>query len=78
MSSEPSTYTTEPNEISQVLEARHADPFGFLGLHKNPAGIGLVLRVFRPGTARVIVIPEGGSEIEMTSIDPGGVYEHVF
>ena len=78
MSSEPSTYTTDPNEISQILEARHADPFGFLGLHKNPAGTGLVLRVFRPGTARVIVIPEGGNEIEMTSIDPVGLYEHIF
>ena len=78
MPSEPSTYTTDPNEISQILDARHSDPFGFLGLHKNPAGTGHVLRVFRPGTVKVTVVPENGDEVEMTSIDQAGLYEYLF
>ena len=78
MPSEPSTYTTDPNELSQILDARHPDPFGFLGLHKNPAGTGHVLRVFRPGTVKVIVVTENGDEVEMTGIDQAGLYEHLF
>ncbi|MBP83305.1 MAG: 1,4-alpha-glucan branching enzyme [Verrucomicrobiales bacterium] len=78
MPSEPSTYTTDPNEISQILDARHSDPFGFLGLHKNPAGTGHVLRVFRPGTVKVTVVPENGDEVEMTSLDQAGLYEYLF
>ncbi|MDF1657646.1 MAG: 1,4-alpha-glucan branching protein GlgB [Verrucomicrobiales bacterium] len=77
MPSERTTYTTDSNEISQILGASHADPFGFLGLHENTAGKGMVLRVFRPETSGVSLIPSGGSPVEMTSLDPAGFYEIV-
>jgi len=77
MSSETSTYTSDPNEIAQILSASHADPFGFLGLHENPAGEGMVLRVFRPETQGVLMTSDQGDEVELTKIDPAGFYEAV-
>ncbi len=78
MPSRTPTSSTDPNALKLILGAAHGDPFGFLGLHGNPAGDGFVLRVFRPQTAKVIVIPDGGSEIEMSCLDREGFYEHVF
>ena len=78
MPSKTTTYTTDPNEISQVLDARHPDPFGFLGLHANPAGSGLVLRVFRPGASAVGVLRDGSEVVEMERIDKRGFFELVF
>lgn len=78
MPSERTTYTTNPIEISQILGATHADPFGFLGLHANPAGDGMVIRVFRPETSSVTVLTCDGDSVEMTSLDPGGFYEALF
>ena len=60
------------------MGATHLDPFGFLGLHPNPAGQGLVLRVFRPDTAKVAVVPTSGDEVEMTKLDKAGFYECLF
>ncbi|MEM1440904.1 MAG: 1,4-alpha-glucan branching protein GlgB [Verrucomicrobiota bacterium] len=78
MPSERTTYTTNPIGISQILEATHADPFGFLGLHENPAGKGMVLRVFRPETASVKVLLSDDDPVEMECLDPAGFYEAVF
>ncbi|MEM9280239.1 MAG: 1,4-alpha-glucan branching protein GlgB [Verrucomicrobiota bacterium] len=78
MASKRTTCTTDPNELTQILEATHSDPFGFLGLHRSAVGPGMVLRVFRPNTQSVSVIPEGEEPIEMNSIDPAGFYEYVF
>ncbi len=76
MSSEKGS-TTDPNALSQILEVIHPDPFGFLGLHKNPAGPGMVLRVFRPETSKILAVLENGEELEMECIDRAGFYELV-
>lgn len=78
MSTEPATYTSDPNQISQIVAASHADPFGFLGLHDNPAGEGFVLRVFRPDCPKVVVTTHEGDEVEMKKVDPSGFFEVVF
>lgn len=78
MAKEPKLSTSDPNAIASILGASHADPFGFLGLHPNPAGEGMVLRVFRPETRKVVVVPDGGEEVDMTKLDPAGFYETVF
>ena len=78
MSSLPSTCSSDPNEISLILSASHGDPFGFLGLHRNPAGEGMVLRVFRPYTSYVHVTPDGDETVEMTCLKREGFYECLF
>jgi len=78
MSSTTSSYTSEPGQVSQILSASHPDPFGFLGLHRNPADDGMVLRVYRPHTHRVVVVEDDGGETEMTRLDQDGFYECVF
>ncbi len=77
MSSETSTYTSDPIEVAQILGASHADPFGFLGLHENPTGEGMVLRVFRPESHGVLMTSGDGDEVEMAKIDPAGFYEAI-
>lgn len=78
MSTKPTAYTTDPDQVNQILGARHGDPFSFLGLHSNPAGDGMVLRVFRPGTKAIFAVPEDGVPVEMEVLDKGGFYEAVF
>ncbi len=78
MSSKPSTCSSDPNEISLILGASHGDPFSFLGLHRNPAGPGMVLRVFRPFAAWAKVSVEGGEPVEMARIHREGFYEALF
>jgi hypothetical protein len=41
-------------EIVAIVEARHGDPFAFLGMHKS--GTGLVVRAMLPGVEQVLVI----------------------
>ena len=77
MSSQTPTTSSDPNQVASIKGASHADPFGFLGLHDNPAGDGMVLRVFRPDALKVFVLSEG-SETEMTKIDNDGFYEALF
>lgn len=50
-----------------LLQGRHGDPFGFLGLHDGPAGP--VLRVFQPGAERVwALLPD---PVELTAQGDG-------
>ncbi|MBP6602137.1 MAG: 1,4-alpha-glucan branching protein GlgB [Verrucomicrobiales bacterium] len=76
MSSQPST--SSPSQISSILDASHGNPFGFLGLHLNPAGAGMVLRVFRPHTSYAKVTLGNGEVLEMTRIHRDGFYETIF
>jgi len=78
MLSQSSTYTSDPNQISQILHANHPDPFGFLGLHLSPSGVGMVLRVFRPGATGVEVVVDGTGGIFLTCLDRQGFFEAVF
>ncbi|MEX2578617.1 MAG: 1,4-alpha-glucan branching protein GlgB [Verrucomicrobiales bacterium] len=78
MPPDTSNRPSDPNQISQIKRAAHGDPFSFLGLHRNPAGKGMVLRVFRPDAAKVFVVTGDDEEAEMKRIDPVGFYEMVF
>ena len=77
MSSQTPATSSDPNQVASIKGASHADPFGFLGLHDNPAGDGMVLRVFRPDALKVFVSFEG-AETEMSKIDNDGFYEVLF
>jgi len=77
MSSQTTATSSDPNQVASIKGASHADPFGFLGLHDNPAGDGMVLRVFRPDALKVFVSFEG-AETEMSKIDNDGFYEVLF
>lgn len=49
-----------------------------MGLHLNPAGAGMVLRVFRPHTSYAKVTLGNGEVLEMTRIHRDGFYETIF
>ncbi len=58
----------------QIIEARHHDPFAYLGMHAGQEGV--VVRVFHPWVSRVRVIGlygEGAWDLEKT--DPAGLFE---
>ncbi len=52
-------------DLAALSEARHADPFGVLGLHRAPNGspLGMVLRAFVPGAESVTAIDAAGAPI---------------
>jgi len=44
------------DQIDQIVNGKHKDVFGVLGLHGHPAANGLVVRAFLPGAVEVEVI----------------------
>jgi len=50
---------TDP-EVQTVVEARHGDPFAFLGMHRAPAGV--VVRAMLPDTQEVSVVDSATGE----------------
>jgi 1,4-alpha-glucan branching enzyme len=56
-----SAWRASSEEIGRLVAARHADPFGFLGLHD--AGGGFVIRAFVPGAERLTALSHDGVEI---------------
>src|SRR6185312_8143783 len=50
----PSVLRRLDPEAAAIIEARHGDPFSFLGMHKTPDGI--TVRVMLPGAQEVSVI----------------------
>ncbi len=73
----PPKVATDPNEIELILDARHGDPFGFLGLHVSGTGRGMVLRVFQPSAHTVTVHNDEGSVV-MEKIHSGGFFEALY
>jgi 1,4-alpha-glucan branching enzyme len=69
--------TLTQDEIQSLLQARHADAFGVLGLHDNPNGKGLVARALFPGADSVELIARtSGKKIaSLKPIHPDGVFE---
>ena len=54
-------------DVLALVHGRHRDPFRVLGPHAS--GTGLVIRVMRPGAARVVVIvAPAGSTVEMARV----------
>ncbi|MES2595570.1 MAG: 1,4-alpha-glucan branching protein GlgB [Verrucomicrobiota bacterium] len=72
------TDPTIPNaEIQSILDARHGDPFGFLGRHTRADG-AMVVRTFQPEAHTVKVVARDGSiECPLEQVHPQGLFEGV-
>ncbi len=68
---------SNPLEIESIISGNHSNPFGFLGLHSLPKNGGLIVRVFRPGAARVWILA-GKKKTEMTQLNSGGFFAAEF
>jgi 1,4-alpha-glucan branching enzyme len=64
----------EDGAILAIVEARHGDPFGFLGLHE--AKDGLILRTFQPWAERMEVLDRETREViaELPRVHPAGFF----
>jgi 1,4-alpha-glucan branching enzyme len=64
----------EDGAILAIVEARHSDPFGFLGLHESKDG--LVLRTFQPWAERMEVLDRDTREVlaELPRVNPAGFF----
>src|SRR5262245_31727150 len=61
-------------DIAAIVDARHTDPFGVLGLHKTDAG--MVVRAFVPDAERLSAIDANGAAItELERRHPDGFFE---
>ncbi|MGC9127507.1 MAG: GlgB N-terminal domain-containing protein, partial [Acidithiobacillus sp.] len=70
MARAPLTEVMDDN-ASAILEARHADPFAWLGQH--PLNGGYVQRVFLPTASQAeIVLADGSRTLEL--VDPAGLF----
>ncbi len=58
-------------DLDALVGARHHDPFGVLGLHRD--GKGWVLRVFRPYASEVAASTASGF-VKMEKVHPDGVF----
>ncbi len=61
----------EEAEANAILEARHNDPFSFLGLH--PSAAGWTLRIFNPLASEVFLLTAGGWE-PLERVHPEGIH----
>ena len=60
-------------QISALVQGRHADPFALLGAHA--AGSGWVVRTFQPHADTVELADETGAPVApMSRIDPEGLW----
>jgi 1,4-alpha-glucan branching enzyme len=60
------------DEIARLVARDQHDPHGLLGAH--PAREGVVVRAYRPGAERVVVVPEGCEPIRLRRVHPEGVF----
>ena len=60
-------------DLDRLVARSHHDPHSLLGIHPRPGG-GVVVRVFRPGSAAPIVVVDGENH-QMTEVDPRGLFE---
>jgi 1,4-alpha-glucan branching enzyme len=64
----------EREHRQRVLEARHHDPFAYLGMH--PSDQGIVVRVFEPGARSVSVAGlDGEGPYRLKRTDEAGLFE---
>jgi 1,4-alpha-glucan branching enzyme len=65
--------SSDPADLTGLVEARHADPFGVLGPHLIPGGI--VIRAMLPDAREVHVVGHGGEPVAMERRHDAGVFE---
>src|SRR5262245_24184447 len=61
-----------PAEAYAIVEGRHADPFRYLGLHKE--GDNTVLRAFLPEASTVEAVGEHGESAKLARIHDAGLF----
>ncbi len=61
-----------PATARAILAGRHADPFSYLGQHREQDKT--VVRVFLPNANRVAAIEESGTERELSRLDNAGLF----
>ncbi|MEY3017793.1 MAG: hypothetical protein RL336_928 [Pseudomonadota bacterium] len=60
-------------EIQQILDATHTNPFGFLGVHQEGTSDVFVVRTFQPGAIDVLLILDG-EELPMDQSGSSGFF----
>jgi 1,4-alpha-glucan branching enzyme len=60
-------------DLDRLVARSHHDPHSLLGIHSRPGG-GVVVRVYRPGSAAPSVVVDGENH-QMTEVDPRGLFE---
>ena len=74
------TVDPHPAGADAIADARHPDPFSFLGPHLDPGagparGGRLVVRAMLPGAQSVAIVPAGAAAVAMERRHPAGVFE---
>ncbi len=61
-------------EVQAIIEARHGDPFAFLGMHES--GSGMCVRAILPGAQRVAVVDSANGETagDAAPVHPDGFF----
>jgi 1,4-alpha-glucan branching enzyme len=66
--------TLSPNEINLIIEGKHNNPFGILGLHNNSNQ--MIARTYIMGAQQVFAFDRFGNELgELQQIHPNGLFE---
>jgi len=65
--------TPATKQLEAIAQRRHGDPHSILGTH--PDGDDVVIRVFRPAAQAVTARVDGGADVELSEIHPGGLFE---
>ncbi|HEY2602281.1 MAG TPA: 1,4-alpha-glucan branching protein GlgB, partial [Thermoleophilaceae bacterium] len=60
-------------DLEAIVRREHSNPHSVLGAHPDDGGV--VVRAFRPAAAAVTALVNGGAEVELKQIHPGGVFE---
>lgn len=68
---------SSPGDIQAIVEARHPNPFGYLGMHRIDAGNVCVVRTFQPQAREVSVIVGGGDAVAASRIHHDGLFEAI-
>jgi 1,4-alpha-glucan branching enzyme len=61
--------------LQALAEARHADPFGILGPHREASGV--IIRAIVPTAETVAITHNGSGSVDMTRRHPAGIFEAV-
>ncbi len=62
-----------PEELKRLLELRHRDPHSILGAH--PTDGGVIVRAYRPGAERTLLLIDGEPPREMVERPERGLFE---
>jgi 1,4-alpha-glucan branching enzyme len=63
---------TVAREIERLLARDHPDPHSLLGAHSAPGGV--VVRAFRPGAERIVVVPDSLQPVRLHRLHREGVF----